>query len=138
VRFQKLMWRNMMRSSKSQKVSILHYNIDCLGYLSSRYQFFLNANYAPRDFSVKGHKYFRCHITQTFRLFLIKIKNAILLRRPSLSFNLYDRLFIIQSLRPYWLAVLLDFILFQLLLSFYLFVVVVETRHSTTTFSLSF
>ena len=26
VRFQKLMWRNMMRSTKSQKVSILHYN----------------------------------------------------------------------------------------------------------------
>ena len=28
MRFQKLMWRNMMRSTKSQKVSILHYNID--------------------------------------------------------------------------------------------------------------
>jgi hypothetical protein len=28
VRFQKLMWRNMMRSTKSQKVSILHYSID--------------------------------------------------------------------------------------------------------------
>ena len=26
VRFQKLMWRNMMRSTKSQKVSILHYS----------------------------------------------------------------------------------------------------------------
>ena len=26
VRFQKLMWRNMMRSTKSQKVSVLHYN----------------------------------------------------------------------------------------------------------------
>ena len=25
VRFQKLMWRNMMRSTKSQKVSVLHY-----------------------------------------------------------------------------------------------------------------
>ena len=30
VRFQKLMWRNMMRSTKSQKVSILYYSIDYL------------------------------------------------------------------------------------------------------------
>jgi hypothetical protein len=28
MRFQKLMWRNMMKSTKSQKVSILHYSID--------------------------------------------------------------------------------------------------------------
>ena len=28
VRFQKLMWRNMMRLTKSQKVSVLHYSID--------------------------------------------------------------------------------------------------------------
>ena len=28
VRFQKLMWRNMMRSTKSQKASVLHYSID--------------------------------------------------------------------------------------------------------------
>ena len=28
VRFQKLVWRNMMRSTKSQKVSVLHYSID--------------------------------------------------------------------------------------------------------------
>ena len=28
VRFQKLMWRNMIRSTKSQKVSVLHYSID--------------------------------------------------------------------------------------------------------------
>jgi hypothetical protein len=28
VRFQKLMWRNMIRSIKSQKVSVLHYSID--------------------------------------------------------------------------------------------------------------
>ena len=28
VRFQKLMWRNMMRSSKSKKVSVLHYSIN--------------------------------------------------------------------------------------------------------------
>ena len=28
VRFKKLMWRNMMSSIKSQKVSVLHYNID--------------------------------------------------------------------------------------------------------------
>jgi hypothetical protein len=30
MKFQKLMWRNMMRLAKSQKVSILHYNIDYL------------------------------------------------------------------------------------------------------------
>jgi hypothetical protein len=28
VRIQKLMWRNIMRSIKSQKVSVLHYSID--------------------------------------------------------------------------------------------------------------
>ena len=28
VRFQKLMWHNMMKSTKSQKVSVLHYSID--------------------------------------------------------------------------------------------------------------
>jgi hypothetical protein len=28
VRFQNLIWRNMMRSTKSQKVSVLHYSID--------------------------------------------------------------------------------------------------------------
>ena len=28
VRIQKLMWRNIMRSTKSQKTLILHYNID--------------------------------------------------------------------------------------------------------------
>ena len=28
VRFQKFMWRNMMKSTKSKKVSILHYSID--------------------------------------------------------------------------------------------------------------
>ena len=28
VRTQKLMWHNIMRSTKSQKVSILHYSID--------------------------------------------------------------------------------------------------------------
>jgi hypothetical protein len=27
-RFQKFMWRNMMRSTKSQKASVLHYSID--------------------------------------------------------------------------------------------------------------
>ena len=32
VRFQKLMWRNMMRSTKSQKTSILHYSIDYLSH----------------------------------------------------------------------------------------------------------
>jgi hypothetical protein len=30
VRFQKLMWRNIMRSTKSQKVSVLYYSIDYL------------------------------------------------------------------------------------------------------------
>ncbi len=30
VRCQKLMWRNMMRSTKSQKASILYYSIDYL------------------------------------------------------------------------------------------------------------
>ena len=28
VRTQKLMWRNIMKSTKSQKTSVLHYNID--------------------------------------------------------------------------------------------------------------
>ena len=28
VRTQKLMWRNIMKSTKSPKVSVLHYNID--------------------------------------------------------------------------------------------------------------
>ena len=28
MRFQKLTWRNMMKSTKSQKVSVLHYSID--------------------------------------------------------------------------------------------------------------
>ncbi len=28
VRFQKFMWRNMMKLTKSQKVSVLHYSID--------------------------------------------------------------------------------------------------------------
>ena len=28
VRFQKLMWHNMMRSTKNKKVSVLHYSID--------------------------------------------------------------------------------------------------------------
>ena len=34
VRFQKLMWYNMMRSTKSKKVSVLHYNIDMQIYIS--------------------------------------------------------------------------------------------------------
>jgi hypothetical protein len=38
VRFQKLMWRNMMRSTKSQKASILHYIID---YMHKGYWAFL-------------------------------------------------------------------------------------------------
>ena len=30
VRFQKLMWRNIMRSTKSQKASVLYYSIDII------------------------------------------------------------------------------------------------------------
>ena len=37
VRFQKLMWRNMMRLIKSQKTSVLHYSID--RYRLYRYRF---------------------------------------------------------------------------------------------------
>jgi hypothetical protein len=35
VRFQRLMWRNMMKSTKSQKASVLYYSIDvrCTGKL---------------------------------------------------------------------------------------------------------
>ena len=35
VRFQKLMWRNMMRSTKIQKVSVLYYSIDIVFTMSS-------------------------------------------------------------------------------------------------------
>ena len=38
VRFQKFMWHNMMRLTKSQKVSILHYNIDSKKHPSTSYQ----------------------------------------------------------------------------------------------------
>ena len=34
VRFQKLMWRNMIRSTKSQKTSVLHYSIDTCDFKS--------------------------------------------------------------------------------------------------------
>ncbi len=37
VRFQKLMWRNIMRSTKSQKASVLHYNIDYLNFDEAMY-----------------------------------------------------------------------------------------------------
>ena len=40
VRFQKLMWRNMMRSTKSQKFSVLHYSIDSESILNA-YSHFL-------------------------------------------------------------------------------------------------
>ena len=33
VKFQKLMWRNMMKSTKSKKTSVLHYSIDFPFYL---------------------------------------------------------------------------------------------------------
>ncbi len=33
MRFQKLMWRNMMKSTKSKKVSVLHYSIDIYIYI---------------------------------------------------------------------------------------------------------
>ena len=36
VRFQKFMWRNLMRSTKSKKTSVLHYSID---YRYYRYRF---------------------------------------------------------------------------------------------------
>jgi hypothetical protein len=36
VRFQRLMRRNMMRSTKSQKVSILYYSIDIYIYMRAR------------------------------------------------------------------------------------------------------
>ena len=36
VRFQKLMWHNMMRSTKSQKVSVLHYSIDIYIYTNRK------------------------------------------------------------------------------------------------------
>ena len=35
VKFQKLMWRNIMRSTKSQKVLVLHYSIDVEGMILS-------------------------------------------------------------------------------------------------------
>ena len=33
VRFQKLMWRNMIKSTKNKKVSVLHYSIDLMDQL---------------------------------------------------------------------------------------------------------
>jgi hypothetical protein len=36
VRTQKLMWRNIMRSTKSQKTSVLHYSIDFLSCITQR------------------------------------------------------------------------------------------------------
>ena len=33
VRFQNLMWRNIMRSTKSQRTSVLHYSIDLFVYV---------------------------------------------------------------------------------------------------------
>ena len=40
VRFQKFMWRNIMRSTKSQKVLVLNYSIDMLIYFSLFVYFF--------------------------------------------------------------------------------------------------
>ena len=37
MRFQKLMWRNIMRSTKSQKASVLHYSIDYLNFDEAMY-----------------------------------------------------------------------------------------------------
>jgi hypothetical protein len=45
VRFQKLMWCNMMRSIKSQKVSILYYSIDYAFY-SLKLQLAITFTYA--------------------------------------------------------------------------------------------
>ena len=42
VRFQKLMWRNMIRLTKSKKSSVLHYSIDIIedwGYYNSMIYF---------------------------------------------------------------------------------------------------
>ena len=36
MRFQKLMWRNMMRSIKNQKILVLHYSIDIYIYITKR------------------------------------------------------------------------------------------------------
>ena len=35
MRFQKLMWRNMIRSIKNKKASVLHYSIDSTDYFVS-------------------------------------------------------------------------------------------------------
>ena len=43
VRFQKFMWRNMIRSTKSQKTSVLHYSIDI------KKAFFFLANFPCRS-----------------------------------------------------------------------------------------
>ena len=45
MRFQKLMWCNMMKSTKSQKVSILHYSIDLWVMICVYTQCILNANF---------------------------------------------------------------------------------------------
>ena len=40
VRTQKLMWHNIMRSTKSQKASVLHYSIDCVYIYEIIYYFY--------------------------------------------------------------------------------------------------
>ena len=42
VRFQKLIWHNMMRSTKSQKASVLNYNIDRYRYRFREYNIIQN------------------------------------------------------------------------------------------------
>ncbi len=42
VRFQKLMWRNMMRLIKSQKTYVLHYSIDGYRYRFHEYNIIQN------------------------------------------------------------------------------------------------
>ena len=44
MRTQELMWSNIMRSTKSQKVSILHYSIDRYQNGNSQYFFLLNVD----------------------------------------------------------------------------------------------
>ena len=48
VRTQKLIWRNILRSTKSQKISVLHYSIDMLS------QSHIPGNYHSLKVNLKG------------------------------------------------------------------------------------
>ena len=41
VRIQKLMWRNIMKLTKSQKASVLHYSIDILEYKTKKKKLYI-------------------------------------------------------------------------------------------------